>query len=209
MATTRVHTDGGSAGLKAAKSMPEEPGFEELASRVDRVREAWLEGGRALRKIIDGGLYKERYASLQEYLEGRHKFRRSYAYALVQGAKAVDAVGEVSTIVDKIVALSQARAVFPLAKENARRAAEVLEGLAAEHGGVLPSARAIEAAVYREPGMGLAAESAAGEVAQETILVHPKVGVGAAAKVMAKMGTRPPSTRSPTSGASRRAGSAR
>ena len=117
---------------------------------------------------------------------------KAYGYKLIAAARAYRDVRKKSPIGDSLVSAAQALAVSPLAKKDARRAAKLLEGLAAEHGGVLPSARSIEAAVYREPGMGLVPKGDASQVegteTPETLPVPPNVPVATLAKVASGLG---------------------
>ncbi len=172
----------------SAKQPTDAARLEELGAVVERGKKAWRDVGAALEEIQKDKLYRAAgYATFEAYVK-KHDYERQYAYKLMKAACAWRKVRKMSPIGDKIVSAAQALAVSPLAKKDKGRAAKLLEELAESNGGVLPSAKKIEAAVCREPGMGLVAESFAGEVAQETIPVPTNVPVAAAAKVVTKLG---------------------
>ncbi len=160
--------------------------LKKLGAVVERGKKAWRDVGEALDEIRRDDLYlADGFATLEAYLLGRHDCQKAWGYKRIEAWKTYRRVSKKSPIGDFLVSAAQALAISPLAKKDAGRAAKLLEELVAEYGGALPSAKAIEAAVYREPGMGLVAEGFAGEDAQETIPVPTNVPVAAAAKVVA------------------------
>lgn len=189
--TADVSTNDG--GPKTGKGMGDTPSgvprVEELGTVIERGKKAWRAVGEALEEIRLDKLYREAgYATFEAYLRGRHHCERAWGYKRIEAWRAWREVSKMSPIGDKIASAAQASALSPLAKKDARRAAKLLEELASSHGGVLPSARTIEAAVYREPGMGLVPSRGNEEAAAPEMLpVPPRVPPAAAAKVVAEL----------------------
>lgn len=95
----------------------------ELESKIEAGLKTFFEVGKALLKIRDGKLYREKYSTFEEYCEKRWGFKKSRAYQLMGSAQVFGAL-ESSTIVDVLPENeAQARPLAKLEDDDEKRAA--------------------------------------------------------------------------------------
>ena len=115
----------------------------ELEAVIERGLETFVEVGNAIREIRDSRLYRERYATFEEYCRERWGWGRNYANKQVVAADTAALVGTNVPIANE----AQARALAPLAREDPEAAravwAEAVEE--AKRRGRRPTAAAVRA----------------------------------------------------------------
>jgi site-specific DNA-methyltransferase (adenine-specific) len=139
----------------------------DLESIVEKHLKAFFEVGKALLRIRDEKLYLPEYDNFDDYCLIRWKFRRQHGYRLIEAAKVVDTLREVTDDVWEVVTSeSQLRPLTKLDQVDDRRRAFKLALSWSKH--FPPTARLVQAA--------------ASDVAKKTRLAQFKKGLAAAGK---------------------------
>lgn len=89
-------------------------GLEELEGVIERGLKTFLEVGYAIREIRDQKLYREQYSSFDTYCRERWGWSRGHAGRVAQAADTAEVLGGEYPMEN----LSQARAMYPHAKED-------------------------------------------------------------------------------------------
>ncbi|WP_306361058.1 hypothetical protein [Nocardia sp. CC227C] len=99
-------------------------------SSIDTLRQAFWSAGRALQIVRDGRLYRNGYATFDDYVEQRWDMRRSYAYKLIRAWPLAARLHRHAPAINE----GQIRELLPVATEHGDDAAvTVYTTLAAEN----------------------------------------------------------------------------
>ncbi|MEV4127511.1 hypothetical protein [Nocardia sp. NPDC049707] len=88
-------------------------------SSIDGLRVAFWAAGRALQIVRDGRLYRDRYASFDEYVEQRWDMQRSYAHKLIRAWPLAAKLHPVAPAINE----GQVRELLPVAAQHGEDAA--------------------------------------------------------------------------------------
>jgi hypothetical protein len=116
-----------------------------LREQEAKVRNGLLALGTALKKIRDERLYREEYATFEQYCQERWGFRRFYAHRQIEAAEVIELLPNWQQTPNE----GQARELAPVAREDPERAVEIWAEVVEETGG-RPTARAIRERVAPE-----------------------------------------------------------
>lgn len=114
---------------------------ERLKEAEDRIRRSWLEEGKALGEIRDGGLYKVKASSWEEYLGEAWGMGLAYANRLILAAKEAEKLASVGV---EPATESSVRPVLRLPEE---RRADAWKEAVERSGGSAPTARTVAGVV--------------------------------------------------------------
>lgn len=136
----------------------------ECEAVIERGRKTFVEVGAALATVRDGRLWRDGFASFEDYCERRWEFSRQRGYQLIEAA---EIAGAMSTIVDAPPVANEAQA-RELAKVAPEDQPEVWQEAVARAGGEVPPARVV-AEVVAERQAPAAAMASAPPVAEAVI----------------------------------------
>lgn len=88
-------------------------------SSIDGLRVAFWAAGRALQVVRDGRLYRDRYATFDEYVEQRWDMQRSYAHKLIRAWPLAAELHPVAPAINE----GQVRELLPVAAQHGAEAA--------------------------------------------------------------------------------------
>lgn len=100
---------------------------------LDNLRQAFIAAGKALQVVRDGRLYRDHYATFEEYVEARWEMRRAYADKLIRAwplAERLDPIGS------KDLNEAQVRELLPIAQQHGQDAAALVYETVVEVDGV-------------------------------------------------------------------------
>src|ERR1022692_1091232 len=135
-----------SADARVQLTAIEATAFDDLERVIEKGLATFVEVGTALSRIRDGKLYREGFATFEDYCRERWGLSRSYAYQQIDAAKIADSL---STIADTPAPASEsvARELAPLKNEPAQLR-ETWEEAVKEHG-EKPTAKQVRQVVDR------------------------------------------------------------
>lgn len=97
---------------------PEQQRLKQCEMIIGRGLETFIDIGNALLKIRDGRLYREDYATFEEYCRGRWRMTRQHANRMIAAAEVVGYLEPIGSILP--ITESQARALTPLSPDQQR-----------------------------------------------------------------------------------------
>ena len=121
----------GSAGEGPLNS-GEQADLSTCEAAIDNLRMAFWAAGKALQTVRDGGLYRDGYATFEDYVEQRWDMSRAQAYRLIEAWPLAE---RLSPIGDKITE-RQIRELLPLSGRHGQDAAAVVYETVAESDGI-------------------------------------------------------------------------
>lgn len=124
--------------------------LSECEARIERGLATFVDVGNAIREIRDDRLYREQYATFEEYCKERWGWDRRHANRHVEAAETVEALGSIDPKPENV---AQTRELVPLAKEDPAAAQALWGELVEEHGDKLTAKKikqAVDARMKRE-----------------------------------------------------------
>jgi hypothetical protein len=156
---------------------------------LDDLRLMFARAGKALEVIQKAKLYREDFATFEDYVEERWEMSRAHAYRLIQAWPTAEAL---SPIGDTSLNEGQVRELLPVSKRHGRAAAVTVYRTVAEIDGVKVTAAVLKEAVSALPAGrwddDLAVRLIKGRLAETTQTAEEKLETDPAAALTAEVG---------------------
>ena len=137
-------------------TVPERTNFAALEETIERGIKTFVDVGKALTAIRDDKLYREQFATFDEYCRTRWSYERTYVYRLMNAAETVAQI-EANPAIDELP--QNERQVRPLKKLHPDDRAEAWQEAVEESDGKVTQEKVEEVVARKLPTVGMAGPS--------------------------------------------------